>query len=153
MGSVRKSTEDITYSSQEAVGVFRLLREGRTLEEIVLEKEFHPALVQVIAKDYQAVSGAILITKPVVDEINKLSESGLDGSFPVRSGEEILELLKEAADQRCSGCGKRKRSQLCGRCVRSRFAAEAAASEAPIPAEESSPPTSDGEDHAETHPT
>lgn len=116
LGSIRKLTNEITYTSEEAVSVFEALRAGKTLEEIIIRTRIHPSIVQVIVKDYQHISGSIVILKPVMDEINRLP---LDGPRPIRSATEMLEVLRDAAgEQRCSACTTRRRSRFCPACLR-----------------------------------
>lgn len=120
LASIRRTAQEVTYTSREAKDVFVALQEGRTLDQIVIEQDMHPSVVQVIARDYQYVAGAILLLKPVVDEINAMP---FDGPRPLREGDDVLVVLRQALRRMCGSCGARRSSVFCTSCTRDRLAA------------------------------
>lgn len=92
------------YSAQEAVQVFRLLDKGVSVKEIILETQIHPMLVKFIRADYDDIEGAVYLPRSIVEKINALRH--LPGSFPLRDGNGILEVLETYATQRaCATAG------------------------------------------------
>lgn len=105
----------MTYSNMEATQVLVMIRDGISPTDIVLRTGLHPAVVQTIRRDAAALEGGLYIPKDVMDLINKLP---LDGTFPVTSSRQIIDMLMSAVKVlECSRCGKRPRSKICKDCL------------------------------------
>ncbi len=110
-GLTRKPLEP--YTTEQAKAVFVALDAGKTLIQCVLECDLMPRIVETIALDYARLSGAMFIRKETMDTINGLA---LEGSFPLKGDEELLEMLQAAAEESCRACSSRPRS-LCKPCA------------------------------------
>lgn len=133
LGSIRRVEQEITYTANEFASCVKLLRAGNTLEDVIVETELHPTVAMVIVRDYQDVSGAMLIPRVIMEEINTLP---LPGTFPIKSPPHLLEILKACArDQNdCANCKKRTRHLLCAPCLRDRTRERRRARTEPSPA-------------------
>jgi hypothetical protein len=110
----------IAYTLEEGLMVFEMLKQGRAPVNISLETSIHPAVVHVIARDFEHMGGCLIIDKKELDQINKLT---LPGAFPITKGAELLDVMQRAAEalmtsSRCIACQKRSRS-YCSSCARS----------------------------------
>lgn len=124
------STLIARYPAEDGVRVFELLREGKTLEEIILATRIHPLVVKCIAADYDDITGSIHLPKRVVDQMNALGVAGkLLGAFPLRDADNVYEVVELSAQERtCETCGTEAAINRCMTClVNARRAALAAA--------------------------
>lgn len=119
----RKSTTE-PYTPDEAALVFDALDEGKSLVQCVKTCKVMPAIVELLATVYERMNGGLRISKATLDTINTLS---LEGTFPLKTEEELLNVLKTAAADVCKGCSTRARS-LCKPCA-VKFAQQKAATE------------------------
>lgn len=91
------------YSADEGIRVFELLREGKTLEEIIVTAKVHPRVAQVIRADFDEIGGSIHLPRRVVEKINAMM--ALPGTFPLRNANGVLEVFELCGEARaCVGC-------------------------------------------------
>ncbi len=102
-----------TYYAADAERVFPMLRDKVPLADIVIATKLHPGVVQAILEEYVIMTGSMLISGPVMAEINNLP---MDGNFPLANDEELLELLKSCGMSLCTMC-KRKPQSICKGCA------------------------------------
>lgn len=109
----------LPYTAEEGVCVFELLRDGKTLLEIVLATKIHPLVVKTIRVDYDDIAGAICLPKDIVAQINELGKAGkLLGGFPVRSAEDVFQAIELSANDRtCSTCETNPALTSCESCL------------------------------------
>lgn len=100
----RKSLE--AYTPEEAGKVFTALAAGKSLVECVLECKMMPRTIEVIAADYARLTGGMFICKETMDAINVLS---LEGTFPLKSERDLLDVMKTASEDTCKKCNSRSR--------------------------------------------
>jgi hypothetical protein len=101
------------YGASSALQVFELLKKDMELGEIVLTTGLHPTIVREIVKDYNELTGAIVINGQLMKIINKLP---LDAVFPITRGDEVVEVLKAYAEDVCISC-KRRPKHICKKCA------------------------------------
>jgi hypothetical protein len=90
-----------------------------SLPKIVLLVGLHPTVFDSIYREYKKLSGSVLVSEEIMAEINKLS---LDGDFPVKTGEELLAVMKLAAgDPKCALCKQRPPQNICNKCAQANF--------------------------------
>lgn len=113
------ATVILPYSAEDGVRVFELLREGRTLVEIILATKIHPLVVKTIRIDYDDIAGSICLTKDIVAQINELGDAGkLQGGFPVRTAEDVFQAIELCAtDRTCSICETNAALTSCESCL------------------------------------
>lgn len=115
VGEKAAGTTRIDYKTSEATEVFELLKRGETLENIVIQTKCHPAVVQQIVRDYEAMAGCLHVPKEILVQIEALD---LDGPHPISSPEELLTICANAAQSLvCPNCEKRPKG-LCTGCAR-----------------------------------
>jgi hypothetical protein len=100
--SKREATErgeGYVFTSAEAVGVYKGLSEGKTLEQLVVQLNAHP----------------FAVTKMVLDKIARLN---LEGHFPLSSDDELYQVLHLASKEKtCDSCDHHK-ATLCRVCLK-----------------------------------
>lgn len=120
-GHERKEMEE-AFTAMEAADVFEALNAGTSLLTCVTQMGLHPRKVRAIAREYEDLSGALVVTSEVMKVINELP---VDGAFPITKPEALLELLRfiiataDEAEKRkkpCGMCGKRP-ALLCKECA------------------------------------
>jgi len=109
---------NVAYSTEDAHAVFNLLIEGKNLVDIFIQTKIHPAIINVILKDYERMAGCLFVNKPIVDGLNELS---LPGTEPIKTADQLFEAVKNAAallaeKSRCKTCKAHSRMH-CGNCV------------------------------------
>lgn len=117
--SVITTSPTLHYSAEDGVRVFELLSAGKTLAAIILETRIHPMLVKAIRIDYDDITGSIHLSKDMVDQLNDFGRAGrLPGSFPVRSGDDVLKVIEFCAvDRTCSICEQNAALTACEDCL------------------------------------
>ena len=107
------------YSAEDGVRVFELLRDGKTLEDIILETRIHPMLVKAIRVDYDDITGSIHLTKDIVQRMNALGNDGkLPGAFPLRDANDVFAIVELCStDRTCSTCEKNAALTSCEDCL------------------------------------
>jgi hypothetical protein len=104
-GLTRKSND--SYTPEEAGAVFDALDAGKTLVQCVRECKLMPRTVETIALDYARLTGGMYVRKETMDIINGLS---LEGTFPLKGDDDLLDVLKTAATDTCKECKTRSRT-------------------------------------------
>lgn len=105
----------IDYTGKDASTVFKALREGKTLDEIVIEYGVHPLIVKAASDAFAQLRGGFFVSS---DSARALERLPIDGEFPVQTGEQLIELLRAALEEAaCEECQKKTR-KVCLACAR-----------------------------------
>jgi hypothetical protein len=90
------------YTGTTAQIIFMLLREGKSIADIVIEKGIHPDVVHATANKYAELSGGLFLSS---DE-KKLLEEFMLAPVQMKTGAEIVTLAKKNAAARitCTQC-------------------------------------------------
>lgn len=119
-GKLLPATRDpvVPYSMEECTAVFERLQQGESPVTISLATKIHPAVMNVIVKDYARLSGSMWVTKETVDALNRMTKLP---SLPIESGadlvanfEELIEMHARAT--KCMTCRKSARPDECSGC-------------------------------------
>ena len=102
------------YTNDEAVRVFELLREGKSLVDCVVEGKVQPESVEAIAHQYAVLTKGIFLSKHSVDKINAMV---IDGPLPVGTEDDMLEFFQSLEKSKCMECDTRPRA-FCTTCVK-----------------------------------
>lgn len=102
------------YTIEEAKRVFKLLEEGKTLVQCVIEGDVRPESVEGIAAKYAALNRSLFISTDVLQKINEMV---IDGPLPIKSEGELLEFFTYVEAQKCMECAKGARA-FCVKCVK-----------------------------------
>jgi hypothetical protein len=109
---------DLNYTAEQSLAVFKLMKEGLSLADILIETGLHPRALRGVVREYELMSNTIIVMKETLDRMNELS---LNGTFPLKNGEMIYDVMKIASqDQKCRSCKRRPRSERCSGCERQR---------------------------------
>jgi hypothetical protein len=102
------------YTKEDAAKVFRELERGVSLARIVQDQDVHPETAMAIEEAYARVTGAVLLSKGMLERIGKLP---LRGQWPPQN-EKQFEAIIEASfnPSRCARC-KERPARLCGTCA------------------------------------
>lgn len=102
----------VEYTGEEAAVVFRELQAGSSLTNIVVEKMIHPAVVRAASEAFSQLQGCLFLGEDTLRAIEKLP---LDGEFPIQTGSQLVEILKEAfREKACIKCQKKTRKVCLG---------------------------------------
>lgn len=119
MGKLLPATRDpvIPYSNEEWAVVIERLERGESPVKISLETKTHPAVMNVILKDYARLTGSMWVTKETVDALNRMTKLP---SLPIES-ENLVENFEEliashARATKCVSCHKSARPDECANC-------------------------------------
>lgn len=118
-GKLLPATRDpvVPYSMEECTAVFERLQQGESPVVISLATKIHPAVMNVILKDYARLSGSMWITKETVDALNritKLPSLPIDSDNLIENFEELIEMHARAT--KCVTCAKSARPENCAGC-------------------------------------
>lgn len=119
------ATPYLPFSGEQAAQVFDALEEGLTEVEVVVQRKIHPRIVSEAAIEYRRLKGEIILTRDRIKTINALP---LDGSFPITTADEVVDLLRSCAvEMSCGQCRKRARviCEPCSLKVAKKYAATA----------------------------
>ncbi len=106
----------IDFSGKDASTVFKALREGKALDDIVIEFTVHPFIVKAAAEAFAQLRGGLYIS---ADKMKELEKMPIDGEWPIQSDTQFMEMLQGALEESaCEGCKKKKR-KVCLGCARS----------------------------------
>jgi hypothetical protein len=72
----RDEVNSVTFSASEAVEVFRRIRSGQPLDLVLIELGMHPYTLQAIAREYEKLAGAMILSSAIVERINELPLEG-----------------------------------------------------------------------------
>ena len=104
------------YNGEDGVRVFELIERKTPLPKIVMLTGLHPRIVDQIRFDYDQLSVSMTLPKEILDQINGLKR--LQGSFPLRSPTDLLEVLLMAnAERLCMTCKKQLCAAECPGCI------------------------------------
>jgi hypothetical protein len=107
------------FNQREALMVFKMLKRKCSLEDIVIECNIHPKTLRLIIREYEELTGAFVIYGTTAAKINELS---LDGTFPIKDGEGLYDVMCIASeDRKCRRCQKMIQSRICPGCERKRI--------------------------------
>lgn len=110
----RKNTA-IVYTNDEGIKVFKLLKQNKPLDEIIIESGVHPLAVNQILKDYCSITKQLIISTEILEKINNLP---IDGELPIKYDYQLLEILSEITKEpKCTKCGIRPKG-LCTGCAK-----------------------------------
>lgn len=105
----------IDYTGKDASTVFKALRDGKTLDEIVVEHAVHPLIVKAASDAFAQLRGGFFVSS---DSARALEKLPIDGEFPVQTGEQLIEMLSTALEEAaCEECQKKTR-KVCLACAR-----------------------------------
>ncbi len=104
----------VAFSGLQAQAGFMSLREGKRLEDIVLEHGFHPDVVVGISRAWARLKNSVFLSAETLDAIAQLP---IDGPIPITKEKDVYEVLKLAAESStCLTCRKGQRT-TCRKCV------------------------------------
>lgn len=114
--SLISQTSVAYFEADVAARVFKELDLKKHPADIVQELVIHPDIVKSIFLAWKDLRGGLYIPQAIMDKINKLP---LEGSFPVRTPEQLLQNLEESAAATLPQCGKCKKNyrELCRTCA------------------------------------
>lgn len=105
---------DASYSDDQGLKGFALLKAGKTPADVAEELQCHPSIASSIANDYSRMQGAVLLPGEMVRLIEALP---IDGERPLTTPEGVLEIIKQAMRRSaCGKCGSRE-AALCKACT------------------------------------
>lgn len=108
------SSQKGAYTIQEAQAVFKLLKEGKSPVECVIEGGVRPDAVEGLVDRYAQMNRCLYIT---ADTLAKINEMVIDGPLPIKSENELLEFFSYIESSKCLECGKGARA-FCVKCVK-----------------------------------
>lgn len=114
VGQVSRTSPVGLIEPKVAQSVFRAMREGKSLADIVIEIGIHPAIARACADEYVDMTETLYLThaeKKALDAMPMLEGQG----FVLRNGEDLLDAVKKVLTKRstCARCQKRS-SRFCG---------------------------------------
>jgi hypothetical protein len=111
--------DEVSFTSEEAIDVFRRIRTGQSLDVICIETDLHPYVISSIAQEFAKLNGAMILPKGIVETINLLPIEGIE--LPIVKPEQIAEALRIGCEERrCDTCRNRPPSRSCSFCVQER---------------------------------
>lgn len=111
-----RNSSTTNFDADVAARVFKELEKRKHPVDIVMELDIHPDVVKSIFLSWKDLRGGLYIPQPVMDKINALP---LEGSWPSKTAEELLENLRASAAAtlpQCLRCKKEDRV-LCKGCA------------------------------------
>lgn len=109
---LRRTDRGAEYSVNEGLLVMNRLKVGMPLDDIFVETRIHPSIVSTIARDYEKMSGAVLLPKHVVEAMRELP---IEGNF--KTAQDILKAFEKASSEhKCASCKRKPRSRQCVSC-------------------------------------
>ncbi len=102
------------YTPAEAAAVFKLLKEGRSNIDCVIEAGVDPVAVEAIAEQYGILSKGFYVSAEVMKRINSMP---IDGPLPIVSENDLIEFIGAIGGAKCLECDKKPRA-FCQGCVR-----------------------------------
>jgi len=107
-------SKSVEYAPAEASMVFEAMSRGLSAIQCVIELSLRPPVVEALAVLYSSMNLALYIPAPVVEAITRMD---LDGPLPLKTPEDLLEVLRILVGRRCLSCGERA-PHLCKVCVK-----------------------------------
>lgn len=105
----------VDFTGKDAATVFKALREGKALDDIVIEHAVHPLIVKAASEAFAQLRGSLFLSAEFLRELEKLP---IDGEFPVTSSEALAVMLRDALVEGACGECKRKTRKVCLACAR-----------------------------------
>lgn len=107
------------YTKEESAAVFAALRAGKNLVDVVLDSKIDPEVVRHLTKLYTTLDGSVIVLREEVERINQIvAKLPLVGTYPIQSGEHLIELAQSFAERRpCVRCDRNSRS-FCEQCFK-----------------------------------
>lgn len=109
----------MVYPASLAVRVFKLIQDGRTLDQILVETEAHPQHIRLITDAYCDMSETLFVSRKTLDDIANLP---IDGAiFPIMNeGDLMLAFDAAMRMQLCLTCERNHRAPSCTSCLTKR---------------------------------
>lgn len=106
----------VDFTGKDASTVFKALRDGKTLDDIVVDYAVHPLIVKAAAEAFAQLRGCLFVSS---DRLRDLEKLPIDGEWPVQTDTQLVKMLREAlTEAACSECKKRTR-KVCLACAKS----------------------------------
>lgn len=131
--------DKMEYTSHEGLVAMKLFREGKRMDDVFFETAYHPTVLDVIKKDYDAICNALTLPQHILEKIYELP---IDGDVPFTTPDDLYQAFKRALQpQRCARC-RRRSPAMCMSCARTHRDAVAQGREPinPVPPEGSNEP-------------
>lgn len=101
------------YTPEDASRMFAALKSDTSVEDCIISLKIHPRAALAIKQAWDEVRGAVTLSREGLARVEKM---GLEGTFPITTSEELMEVLENAGQERaCSTCRKRPAS-MCRSC-------------------------------------
>lgn len=101
------------FTPEDASRMFSALKSGTSVEDCVISLKIHPSAAMAIKRAWDQVRGQITLDAA---DLRRLEKMGLDGSFPIESGEGLMDLIETAArGAQCVEC-KTRAASMCRLC-------------------------------------
>lgn len=92
----------LSYTTEESVIVFDALHKGVVPTQIAVDYHVHPAIIELIMRDYERINSVVILTTA---DLTRLENLGVDAVYPVRSGDDVVQLVKAALKPSlCNAC-------------------------------------------------
>lgn len=106
----------VDFTGKDAATVFKALREGKALDDIVIEHGVHPLIVKAASEAYAQLRGSLFVSAERMRELEKMP---IDGEWPIQNDVQLIEMLRGALEESsCEKC-KRKTRKVCLACAKS----------------------------------
>lgn len=109
----RRLRQKAEYTLEQASQVFEMLKEGATPVDCVIKLKVAPEAVEALMHNYASLNSALYIPAEQLRTINAMD---LDGPFPLKTADDLVEALQGISEPKCAECSKRK-SVFCKTCV------------------------------------
>lgn len=105
----------VEFSGDDASIVFKALREGKALDDIVIESSVHPLIVKAASEAFAQLRGGLFLS---VEHMRELEKMPIDGEWPVQSAKHLVDMLRGALEETsCEKC-KKKARKVCLVCAK-----------------------------------
>lgn len=105
----------VEFSGDDASIVFKALREGKALDDIVIDSSVHPLIVRAASEAFAQLRGGLFLSAEHMREIEKMP---IDGEWPVQGAKQFVDMLRGVLEETsCEKC-KRKARKVCLVCAR-----------------------------------
>jgi len=110
----RRLRQRAEFTLDQAAQVFAKLREGATPIDCVIDLKVAPEAVEALMHNFAALNSALYIPAEQLRIINAMD---LDGPFPLKTADDLIEVLRGVSAPKCVECEKRP-SHFCKHCVK-----------------------------------
>jgi hypothetical protein len=102
------------YDAEQSQNVFRMLKEGRELRDVVIETGILPDVLDEIIKAYERLTSTIFLSKATVDRLSALFVV----NFPIDGEDALMDVVEAASSEhKCIRC-KARQGRICMGCSR-----------------------------------